>query len=135
MNSINTSSSVRKTSFVQAFSMIQPDIAPALLSELNHCYMVGVVKISAADGFWERHDGGDEILVILQGRMDFTLRYLDTTETLSVDAGDILHIPQGVAHGAKIYEEAHILFFTPKEGNVSWTEGEEATAQALARHQ
>lgn len=135
MNSVIDLTGVRKTSFVQALSTIQPDIAPALLSKLDLHHMVGVIKISAADGFWERHDGGDEILVVLQGRMDFTLRYHNVAETLSVKAGDILHIPQGVAHSAKIYEEVHILFFSPKEGNVSWTEGEEVATQTLARHQ
>lgn len=126
---------MRKASFAQALANVEPDVAPALLSELDARHMVGVVRITAADGFWERHDGGDEILVVLRGRMDFTFQYPHATETLSVSSGDILHIPQGVAHGAKIYEEVHILFFTPKEGNVSWTEGEEVTAQAVTRHQ
>jgi mannose-6-phosphate isomerase-like protein (cupin superfamily) len=126
---------MRKASFAQALANVQPDAAPALLFELDAQHMTGVIRITAADGFWERHNGGDEILVVLQGRMDFTFRYPDSTETLLVGCGDILHIPRGVAHGAKIYEEVHILFFTPKEGNTCWTEGEEITVQAVTRHQ
>lgn len=124
---------MRKASFVEALANVRPDIAPALLHEQER-HMVGVVRISATDSFWEQHNGGDEILIILQGRADFTLRNPDATETLSANSSDILHIPKGVAHGARIYEEAHILFFTPKEGNISWTEGEEVSARAVDRH-
>lgn len=125
---------MRKASFIKALASVQPDIAPALLLELDARHIVGVVRISAADGFWEQHNGGDEILVVLQSRADFTLRYPDTTEMLSASSGNILRIPRGMPHGAKIYEEAHILFFTPKEGNISWTESEKVSTQAVARH-
>jgi quercetin dioxygenase-like cupin family protein len=125
---------MRKASLIEALAKIQPNIAPALLLELDARHMIGVVRISAADGLWEQHNGGDEILVILQGRAEFTLHYPDTTEMLSVNAGDILHIPKGVAHGAKIHEEVHILFFTPKEDNIAWTEGDEVSVETVVRH-
>ncbi|PIG92257.1 cupin domain-containing protein [Gloeocapsopsis sp. IPPAS B-1203] len=122
-----------KASFTQALANLHPDVAPVLLSEFDQ-HMVGVVRMTTSDGFWEQHNDGDEILIILQGRMDFTLCYPNATATLAVEAGDILHIPQGVAHGAKIYEEVHILFFTPQVGNISWVEGEQVTEQVAARH-
>lgn len=96
---------MRKASLIETLDKIQPNIAPALLLELDARHMVGVVRISAAEGLWEQHNGGDEILVVLQGRAEFTLRHFDATEMISAKAGDILHIPKGVAHSAKIYEE------------------------------
>jgi quercetin dioxygenase-like cupin family protein len=125
---------MRKASLIETLANVQPDIAPALLFNLDGRCMVGVVRISKADGFWEQHDEGDEILVVLQGQADFTLQHPDGTEKILVNAGDVLHIPKGVPHGAKIYDEVQILFFTPREGNTSWTEGNEVTAEAVARH-
>ena len=134
MNSGINSLNVRKASFLQALSTLEPDLAPALLFDFNAEYAVGAIKIAIADGFWERHQGGDEILIVLQGKMEFTLRSGDVDETVWVEAGDILHIPQGIAHGAKVHETVHLLFFTPKAQNQAWTEEGVTNDKAIARH-
>src|SRR5262249_28141330 len=65
--------------------------------------MVGAIRVSKArDGnTWERHDHGDEVLVVLSGAATMTLRDAEgrTTEW-PLSTGDVLVIPRGVAHHA-----------------------------------
>lgn len=85
--------------------------------------MLGLARITAdeAEGFWERHDGGDEVLVMIQGSMTFTMSMGDKVESFVVEPGDALFIPRGVAHSSRLHEpEALILFVTPEQGNVAW---------------
>jgi len=97
---------------------------PRILGDyaVNGQAMLGVIRIQeeSTRGFWERHDGGDEILVLLQGRATMTLRPDDAPETAhELGPGDALLIPKGVTHSGKLHTpEAQILFITPREGNV-----------------
>ncbi len=91
------------------------------------CCMIGVVKIKAGstEGFWERHDGGDELLMLIQGRMRFTIRSCDgQEEVLQVGSGDMVLIPRGSAHTACIAEDIHAIFVTPDEDNAAWSDDE-----------
>mgnify|MGYP002713039081 CR=1 FL=1 len=83
----------------------------------------GVIRIAAntTDRFWERHDGGDEILMILKGEATFTLD--DGRGEFPVRAGDMIFMPKGVAHNAKITKDLEVFFITPTEGNVDWEDG------------
>ncbi|WP_394844802.1 cupin domain-containing protein [Pendulispora brunnea] len=86
--------------------------------------MLGVIRIprERTGGFWERHDGGDEILVLLEGRCTMTLRPSEGPEkSHELGPGDALLIPKGVAHSGKAHTpEVRVLFITPREGNVEW---------------
>ncbi len=87
--------------------------------------MLGVVRIGAqeAQGFWERHDGGDEVLLLLEGRMTFTMQLPDGAESFEVGPGDAVFIPRGVSHTSVLHQdEVRILFVTPREGNVAWND-------------
>ncbi|XYH93549.1 cupin domain-containing protein [Sorangium sp. So ce1128] len=89
--------------------------------------MVGVTTRAAGstDGFWERHDGGDELLVILRGRATFTINLPDgTTEVAEVGPGQALLIPRGAAHSGRVADDVHVLFVTPGDGNSMWHEAE-----------
>ncbi|NMO19387.1 cupin domain-containing protein [Pyxidicoccus fallax] len=88
--------------------------------------MLGVIRIGVegTNGFWERHDGGDELLVVVSGRMTMTLRP-ESGPDLPHDLGpgDALLIPRGVAHTARLHTpEVRLLFVTPREGNAAWTD-------------
>ena len=69
--------------------------------------MAGVIRIDAGSvkGFWERHDGGDEILVILAGRATFTIRTGGEDMQLDVGPGDVLCVPRAMTHGAVLHLE------------------------------
>ncbi|WP_437545016.1 cupin domain-containing protein [Sorangium sp. So ce367] len=89
--------------------------------------MVGALKkvAGSTDGAWERHDGGDELLVVFRGRATFTICLPDgTTEVVEVGPGRALLIPRGTAHSAHIVEDVHVFFVTPREGNVEWSDAE-----------
>ncbi|MGV0759224.1 hypothetical protein V6768_07945 [Tistrella mobilis] len=97
--------------------------------------MAGVIRIDAGSvkGFWERHDGGDEILVILAGRATFTIS-TGTIGTggedmqLEVGPGDVLCVPRAMTHGAVLHTPAlDILFFTPRDGSSAWTDDPSVT--------
>src|SRR5262249_27915360 len=70
--------------------------------------MVGAIRVSKArDGnTWERHDHGDEVLVVLSGAATMTLRDAEgrTTEW-PLSTGDVLVIPRGVAHHATLHTD------------------------------
>ncbi|XXX78428.1 cupin domain-containing protein [Sorangium sp. So ce134] len=89
--------------------------------------MVGALTVPADsnDGSWERHDGGDELIVILRGRATFTIRLPDgTTEVAEVGPGQALLIPRGAAHSGHVAEDVQVFFVTPSDGNVTWTDAE-----------
>ncbi|QRK07503.1 cupin domain-containing protein [Archangium violaceum] len=101
---------------------------PRLLGDytVHRDAMLGVIRIGTegTEGFWERHDGGDELLVVISGRMTMTLRPANGPDQLhDIGPGDALLIPRGIAHSARLHTpEIHLLFVTPRDGNEAWTE-------------
>lgn len=66
---------------------------------------------------WEVHPKGDEIVMLLTGRLTFILetdggeRPVELTES-----GAYVIVPRGVWHTAMVSEPATVLFITPGEG-------------------
>jgi mannose-6-phosphate isomerase-like protein (cupin superfamily) len=84
---------------------------------------LGVARLttSSSERFWEIHDEGDELLVVLRGQMEFDIEDDDgsrTTET--VRAGEAIHIPCGRAHAGRVIEDVDVLFLTPSDGSRMW---------------
>ena len=73
-------------------------------------------------GFWERHDDGDEVLLVLAGRATFTARAGERSQVVDVAAGDVLRVGAGVGHTATIHEALDVVFLLPEAGNETWTE-------------
>lgn len=89
--------------------------------------LVGALAVDQArPRTWERHDRGDEVLVVLSGRVIMTLRDPDGAERRhQAKAGDVLLIPQGSAHRADLSSDgASVFFLTPRSGTREWSEGE-----------
>lgn len=87
--------------------------------------MVGVIRIGTygTQGFWECHDGGDELLVVIAGRMTMTLKGEEGPTRHALGPGDGLLIPRGVPHSGTLHDaEVRILFVSPRDGNRSWTD-------------
>ncbi|WAS91202.1 cupin domain-containing protein [Nannocystis punicea] len=85
---------------------------------------VGVVARTrgSTDGAWERHDGGDELLVIFKGRARFTIEPVDgATEVVEVGPAQALLLPRGAAHSAEVLEDLQVFFVSPGEGNHEWS--------------
>ena len=87
---------------------------------------VGVIRVTQARGAgaWERHDHGDEVLILLAGAVTMTLRDADgRTEDHAMSNGDVLIIPRGVAHHATLHTaEVQVLFVTPRTGTREWSD-------------
>ncbi|WEK00865.1 MAG: cupin domain-containing protein [Candidatus Sphingomonas phytovorans] len=87
--------------------------------------MIGLVRIAAGstDHFWERHGDGDELLFLLEGRAEFTSRDAASDDTMiEVGAGDIVLLSREEAHRARVQEDLCLLFITPRDGNVAWSD-------------
>jgi len=88
--------------------------------------MVGAIRVSRArdPDAWERHDHGDEVLIVLSGDCTATLRDADgRTTQRSMSKGDVLIIPKGVAHHFTLHtDEVQVLFVTPRTGTKEWSE-------------
>jgi mannose-6-phosphate isomerase-like protein (cupin superfamily) len=65
---------------------------------------------------WELHTAGDEVLHILSGECDLTVRD-DTGETTrTLRAGDLTIVPQGCWHSNYAERGVTMMFITPREG-------------------
>lgn len=93
--------------------------------------MVGVIRVTAARDHdtWERHDHGDEVLVLLSGACTMILRDAEGhTIRRPLSNGDVLIIPRGVAHRATLQTaEAQLLFITPQTGTQEWSDAREVS--------
>jgi quercetin dioxygenase-like cupin family protein len=92
--------------------------------------MVGVIRVTKArnPNAWERHDHGDEVLVLLSGACTMTLRDGEGRITeRSLSPGDVLIVPSGVAHHATLHtDEIQALFVTPGSGTKEWSDDDSA---------
>jgi len=88
--------------------------------------MVGVIRIRADDpaDAWERHDAGDELLVVLSGRVTMEVRLRSgSLQSFGLGAGEVLLVPANTPHsGRAVTPEAEVLFVTPRRGNHEWSE-------------
>ncbi len=65
---------------------------------------------------WERHPAGEELVVLLTGRVDI-IQELDGKEvTTPLEAGEALINPTGVWHRSVVHEPGTALFVTPGLG-------------------
>lgn len=90
--------------------------------------MVGVIRVTRAHdpNTWERHDHGDELLVLLSGSCTMTLRdAAGRSQEHVLSVGDALLIPRGVSHcGMPHGDEVQVLFVTPRTGSSEWLEAQ-----------
>jgi mannose-6-phosphate isomerase-like protein (cupin superfamily) len=65
---------------------------------------------------WERHPAGDELVVLLSGRLDVTQDLPDGERTLELRPGQAIINPKGVWHTSDVHEPGEALFITPGAG-------------------
>ena len=77
----------------EKFSKFSEDSHSYIIGELNDNY----VKIARVKGelVWHKHDGEDELFVVLEGTLKMDFRDGRTIET---KPGEILIVPKGVEH-------------------------------------
>jgi mannose-6-phosphate isomerase-like protein (cupin superfamily) len=85
------------------------------LTPFNQC-IVGLVRYSGQPP-WERHPSGDELLHVLEGEIDVTVLTADGPVQVTVRAGSLFVVPQGLWHKPVARSAATLLYMTPAEKN------------------
>lgn len=79
------------------------------------------LELSVSPDHWEVHDGGDELLFVVRGKLAVEVRQPDgTCNRETIGEGQCILIERGVAHAVRALESAAVLFMTPLEGSRSW---------------
>jgi len=65
---------------------------------------------------WERHPAGEELVVLLSGRVDLIQRLDDGERRIALQPGQAVVNPPGVWHTADVHEPGDALFITPGRG-------------------
>jgi quercetin dioxygenase-like cupin family protein len=66
--------------------------------------------------FWERHPGGDELVLLLSGRVEVFQELSAGTEVVELRTGRAMINPKGVWHTSDVHEPGLALFITPGAG-------------------
>jgi len=118
---------MRKVTIANRLAQVRPPV-PDIIADYTceGAAMLGVIRITAgsADHHWERHGNGDEALYLLTGRALFTAVGDNGSQEVLVEAGDLLVLERGEAHRGRALEDVEILFLTPRQGNVAWSDKE-----------
>lgn len=90
------------------FSRFNEHWHPYIVAELNQNY----VKLAKLEGefVWHKHDGEDELFVVLEGTLMMDFR----DKTVTVNAGEILVVPKGVEHRPWTKGEVKLMLVEPK---------------------
>ena len=98
------------------FDQINQYWSPKIIGELNG-QTVKIAKIMG-EFIWHHHDDGDELFLVVKGRMTLKLPQQDVI----LKEGEFFIVPRGVKHKPVSQEETLILMFEPHEtlntGNV-----------------
>jgi mannose-6-phosphate isomerase-like protein (cupin superfamily) len=65
---------------------------------------------------WERHPAGEEVVVLLSGRIDLIQRIDGEERRIPLHPGEAVVNPTGVWHTADVHEPGDALFITPGQG-------------------
>jgi mannose-6-phosphate isomerase-like protein (cupin superfamily) len=78
--------------------------------------LVCVLAQDATWDSWERHPGGEEVVVLLSGRVDLVQELDGTEHVVELRPGQAVINPAGVWHTARVHEPGMALFITPGRG-------------------
>ncbi len=65
---------------------------------------------------WERHPAGEELVLLLSGRVDLIQEIDGQERRIELTAGDGVLNPPGVWHTADVHDPGDALFITPGQG-------------------
>ncbi len=78
--------------------------------------LVCVMAQDATWDSWERHPGGEEVVVLLSGRVDLVQELGGAEHVVELRPGQAVINPTGVWHTARVHEPGMALFITPGKG-------------------
>jgi mannose-6-phosphate isomerase-like protein (cupin superfamily) len=100
------------------------DWAPAAMTRYRQRFaedgpdgrLVCVLPQEASWTSWERHPAGEELVVLLSGRVDLIQDVDGTEHVVPLRPGQAVINPPGIWHTATVHEAGSALFITPGEG-------------------
>jgi mannose-6-phosphate isomerase-like protein (cupin superfamily) len=96
-------------------SVTEEPPSPIPMFEFHGC-TCGVASTSGL-GPWELHTAGDELLHVLDGEVNFTVREPSGEITRPLRAGDLAIVPRGCWHRGDSPGGVVVVFLTPVDGN------------------
>ena len=85
-------------------------------NDLDGGRLMGVTLQTADWNHWERHPAGDEILVLLSGRLELVLETAAGERRATIEAGQSFVVPKGLWHRGIVPEAGEVMFITPGAG-------------------
>ena len=85
-------------------------------TDLGDGRLVGVTSQRADWPIWERHPGGDEILILLSGELDIVVETRRGNRKTRLKAGQTFVVPRGLWHRALVRKKGELMFITPGAG-------------------
>jgi mannose-6-phosphate isomerase-like protein (cupin superfamily) len=98
-----------KVNLAEKLASFEAPFSPKIVAYLND-YKVYVGKVQG-EFVWHKHDGTDELFLVLKGRL--TLRFRDRDVVL--DEGELFVVPRGVEHCPRSDDETHVLVIEPRD--------------------
>lgn len=97
-----------------------PRLMNGELGDFRNEYLVSFYSFDKSWEQWEVHPNGDEIVVLLQGSVDFIVELPDgSTQRIEVRRqGDFVFVPKGCWHTCDLLSAASMLFITAGEGTM-----------------
>lgn len=98
-----------------------PRLMNGEFGDFHNEYLVSVYSFDASWVQWEVHPNGDEIVVLLDGSVDFIVEQADgSTQRIEVRKGsDFAFVPMGCWHTCDVLAPSRMLFITAGEGTRS----------------
>ena len=115
--------SIAKVNLAQKLALIHDHWSPRICAALNDSY-VKLVKLRG-EFVWHRHEGEDELFLVLRGTLTIRLRDKD----LTLNEGELAVIPKGIEHCPMAEDEVHVLLLEPKTTVNTGDAGGDRTAQ------
>jgi mannose-6-phosphate isomerase-like protein (cupin superfamily) len=78
--------------------------------------LVCIVDQGATWDTWERHPAGEEVVVLLSGRVDVVQDLDGVEKVIALGPGQAMVNPPNVWHTARVHEAGRALFITPGRG-------------------
>ena len=94
-----------------------PELIAGRYGDFHHEYLVTTSTFDANWPTWEQHPAGDEIVVLMNGAVDFILETPGGPRRMELRAqGEFAFVPKGTWHTASPLTPTTMLFITPGEG-------------------
>ena len=97
-----------KVNFVEKLEKFSDLWTPKVIAEMNdYQFKVAIVK---GEFVWHNHKETDEVFIVIEGEMFIEFK----TETIKLEAGDLIVVPKGTEHRPFANDEASIMLVEPR---------------------